>query len=474
MLKIFLIAVFCIFYAAIYSLDADAVITTAGSPWQEISDKAVLKQENINGKADIIINTSNAGCKVEGFGGAFNEKGWTMLSALTADSRREVLAALFDTNKGCRFNFCRVPIGANDYAESRYTLDETKLDFDMKSFSIARDRERIIPYIKAAMEFRPDLKLFGTAWTPPTWMKQNGDYDGGSMKNDPKIYKAYALYLALFAEAYRAEGLNMTAVCVQNEPVYETHYPSCLWTPAQFLTFIRDYAGPLFRERNAKYDLWLGTLPDNNYGLFTRTVLDYPEARKYVSAVGLQWSGLGQMPEIASHYPSMRMVQTETECGNWYWKPGYNPDHPQNDWYYAVYTWRKVRDYMAGGACAYDLWNMILDPDGKSIDSVHPWPQDAAIVIDTNSLTVTYTPMFYAFKHYSAKVDIGAETINTSGMYHDAIAFLNPDGRVVVEICNDLASDLSLNILINNTGYAVAVPGKSFLTAVFNNPGIKK
>ncbi len=102
------------------------------------------------------------------------------------------------------------------------------------------------------MRYRPDLRLFASAWTPPTWMKVNGAFDGGSMKDDPKIYDAYALYLARFLESYQKEGLNVFAVCIQNEPTIDTRYPSCLWTSRQFLTFTRDHIGPLFVRRNAR------------------------------------------------------------------------------------------------------------------------------------------------------------------------------------------------------------------------------
>ena len=172
------------------------------------------------------------------------------------------------------------------------------------------------------------------------------------------------------------------------------------------------------------------------------------------------------MPEIARNHPSLTMIQTETECGNWYWRPGFNQDRPQNDWYYAVYTWKKVRDYMSAGASAYVLWNMVLDNEGKSIDSQKPWPQDSAVVIDTNSHSVTYTPMFYAFKHFSAEVDTGAKTLTTTGTFSDEIAFENPDGRIILEICNSGPKPIELKVRADGSCYSVAVPAESFVTAV--------
>jgi len=94
-------------------------------------------------------------------------------------------------------------------------------------------------------------------------------------------------------------------------------------------------------------------------------------------------------------------MQTETECGNFHWKPGFDPDRPQNDWAYGIYTWNKVKAYFDEGVNSYLLWNMVLDEEGKSIDSERPWPQNAAIVVDKNTKKVIYTPIFYAFKHFT-------------------------------------------------------------------------
>ena len=91
----------------------------------------------------------------KGFGGCFNELGWKALSHLDENERGEVLGALFSTD-GCAFNYCRLPIGANDYAESWYSHNETEEDFAMETFSIARDRQYLIPYIRAARAVRGD------------------------------------------------------------------------------------------------------------------------------------------------------------------------------------------------------------------------------------------------------------------------------------------------------------------------------
>jgi len=441
-------------------------LSTPQAQWRDAEALTVYGVEG--GQTDIQIDPSSLRQEIDGFGGAFNEKGWVALSVLTPAQRDAVIKELFDPADGARFNICRVPIGASDYAVDRYTLDDVKNDFEMVNFSIERDTKYLIPYIKAAMKYRPDLKLWGSDWTPPTWMKTNDAFDGGNMKHDPRVYKAYALYLARFAEEYRKQGIDVYAVAVQNEPLIETHYPSCLWTPGQFLVFIRDYMGPLFRERIPEVQIMLGTLQDADYNKFPRTVLTDKEAAKYVPLVGFQWDGLAQVAKTKKNFPDKILMQTETECGNWFWRSDFifDPDKPQNDWAYGSYTWKKVKAFFDAGVNSYMLWNMVLDEQGKNIDAQRPWPQNAAVVVDKHTKQVIYTPMFYAFKHFSYFVQPGAHYVEIVRGDRQAVAFLNPDGRLVIELENLETSPSAKTISIGDYRIMVTLPAQSWSTII--------
>ena len=434
--------------------------TTSETPWQT-KDPLELTPGTL-ADADINIDTSQLGQEITGFGGAFNEKGWEALSVLPPKERSSVIEALFDPLGGARFNICRVPIGASDYAVSRYTLNETNGDYEMQYFSIKRDKEYLIPYIKAALSCQPDLMLWASAWTPPTWMKTIHSFDGGSMMDDPVVYQAYALYLARFVETYREEGINISAVAVQNEPCIERHYPTCLWTPAQYKTFITDHMGPLFEERKLNADIMLGTLQDGDYTLFP-LLLEDPEVSRYVSLVGFQWDGVNSVAPTHKSFPDKQIFQTETECGNFYWKAGYNPERPPNDWNYGVYTWNKVKEYFDRGVNAYMLWNMVLDEEGMSIDSVSPWPQNAAVTVDKATGRVTYTPMFYAFKHFSYFISPGAHYVS-AGASSNAIAFLNPDGSLVIQLQNPEDKPVVIRINVDESTLSIKLPALSWNT----------
>lgn len=441
-------------------IHALTVITTEGAPFQ----RASVPASDVGAAPDVVVLADKTLQKVEAFGGAFNEQGWAALSALDESERQAVLRALFDPRDGLRFNWCRTPIGASDYALSRYTLAESPDDFAMAAFSIERDRRALIPYIKAAQAVRPDLKLWASAWTPPTWMKTNQAFDRGAIRDEARVYAAYALYLMRFVQAYAAEHIPVTMVVPQNEPGQLTDYPSCDWTPEQYRVFIGEHLGPLFRERLPDTHIFGGTINRPDFDLLA--VLKDPLASAYIDGVGLQWSGLDLAGQVRAIAPDMPIMQSETDCGNWHWLPGYEPEHAPNDFAYGAFTWRRYRDYFAGGSSSYMLWNMVLDEHGKNIDAVSPWPQNSAVVVNKVTKQVTLTPMFWATKHFSGLVEIGARLVETTGGYSDAIAFSNPDGSIVVELLNDLGTARSVRVAVRSSLFDVCLPPRSFASLV--------
>jgi glucosylceramidase len=164
--------------------------------------------------------------------------GWDALSVVSAEIPR-AMTLLFDAQDGANFVYGRLPIGASDYSMSWYTLAETENDYTMEHFSIARDEEMLIPYVRAALEIKPELRLWGSPWVVPSWMMS-----GRNMKNDAQTLEAHALYFAKFVQEYAKQGLIVEAVHQQNEP----GYARVTWTHPQFIDFIKTYLGPKFEE----------------------------------------------------------------------------------------------------------------------------------------------------------------------------------------------------------------------------------
>jgi len=417
------------------------------------------------GRHDFEVMAGKRRQALAGWGGSFNEKGWEALQALDAGARAEVLRRIFAPGEGLSLNFNRIPIGASDYAVSRYSLAETPGDLAMEKFSIERDRKMLIPYVQAAQRLRPDMRFWGSAWSPPPWMKDNGAFDSGKMKDDPKVYAAYALYLAKFVEAYRALQIPVEAVAVQNEPYILTAYPSCKWEPKQYRTFVRDHLGPTLAERKSGATVVLGTFnqPDNE--AHAKAVLGDEKARAYVGVLGLQWDGLPIVRAARKLAPALPIWHTETDCGNHWWEPGFDAEKAQNDMAYAIATWRHIRRYLDGGAELYSLWNIVLDETGKSIDAERPWPQNSAIVVNQATKQVTYTPMFQAFQHWSRFSVPGSVVLEPCGT-DLGLAVARPDGSVAVQLMNPGTGEMKFRVQLGKKAWDAVLPAQSFGTLV--------
>jgi glucosylceramidase len=421
-------------------------------------------QSALTQPADVEVLITNQKHEITGFGGALNEKGWQALSVLPAPEQATVLQSLFDPALGLRLNTIRIPVGASDYALDRYTLDESPNDFEMRQFSIERDAQRLIPFILAAQKVRPDLFVWASAWTPPTWMKTNSAFDSGAMKDDPRIYDAYALYLAKFVEAYAQRGIRIGMVVPQNEPGQLTHYPSCDWKPSQYIKFISQHLAPLFRTRQLQTHIFVGTINKDDWDVLS--VLSDPGVASQIAGVTLQWNGLHWLEPIHRQYPNLEIMQSETECGNNHWMPHFNPVQPQNDFAYAAHTWRKLREFIEGGSSSYMLWNLILDEHGKNIDTQREWPQNSPIVVNREKKSVTYTPMYWATRHFSALVDPRSHVVETKGTYLDRIAFASPDGKAIVQLLNSQPKRTKVTVKVADESFVLELPPQSFASLV--------
>ena len=373
-----------------------------------------------------------------GFGGCFNELGYRALSHLSQADRAELMNELY-APEHANFNLCRLPIGANDYAEDWYSLDETAGDYALAHFSIERDKNCLIPYIKEAQAYQPEMKLFASPWSPPTWMKNPPVYNWGKLVWTPENLNAYARYFARFVQAYAAEGVKIDQVHVQNEPVANQKFPSCMWTGEELRTFIRDYIGPVLQRECPNTELWLGTInapgcdfnhlifdkwASEDYDYFANIVLSDEKALQYITGVSYQWGGkIAIQRTFESWWPRIRLMQSENECG-----------FGDNTWDYALYVWTMMKHYIGNGAESYLYWNPVLEPVGRST-----WgdPQNAMVTVDPASHRYTLNPDYYVMKSVSAVVQRGAIRLGMKGIWAaDTLAFQNPDSSLALSVFN--------------------------------------
>lgn len=391
---------------------------------------------------------------MEGFGGCFNELGWIALQSASEDQRERVLDALFQPDEdGLRFDFCRIPIGATDYSTDWYSCNETDGDFLMAQFTIERDKRHLLPYVKSALRRNPDMALFASPWSPPTWMKYPRVYNYGKLVQDEAHLTAYALYLLKFVLSYEEQGVRLKQIHFQNEPVTHHRFPSCVWTGEEMRDFVRDYIGPLLRQNKPEVELWLGTLNSELYDPYAGVVLADPEARKFLSGVGYQWAGKQSIQRTHIAWPRLRLMQTENECGD-----------GTNSWSYAHYVFGLLWHYLNNGAESYIYWNMVLPEGGECT-----WGgrQNSLVGIDPDTGIVRWNPEFYLFKHICRFVGKGSVRVELAGSWGgNALAFENPEGRRVIVVNNPYDSPNTLTVTFGETQYRVPMSPNSFHTLV--------
>jgi glucosylceramidase len=445
------------------------ITTTEANAWQKGSlFKPTFTWDMLNLNIESIEGNGQSAQIIDGFGACFNELGWTSLEALSAADREAILHELFDHAAGARFTYCRMPIGANDFATEAYSYDETDGDFDLRNFTIEHDRKTLVPFIHAALRHQPALRLWASPWTPPGWMKRNHFYaeakaypgmkengirpdqighEGEDMLiQEPRYFEAYARYFGRFIDAYGAEGIRVGMVMPQNEFNSAQNFPSCTWTAEGLTRFLR-YLGPEMQKREV--EIFFGTLERGNPRLL-ETVMADKEAVPFVKGVGVQWAGKNALPAIHREFPSLLLYQSEQECGD-----------GSNSWAYTGYCWQLMKHYFRNGIRAYMYWNISTATGGLS---TWGWAQNSLVSVDTKAKTFRYTHDYYLLKHLTHFVDVGARRIEATGTCDDALAFLNPDGTLVLLVRNELPHAQLVQVQWRDRALVIELPADSIGT----------
>jgi len=440
------------------------------TPVEKFAKAKTVKLAAGGKQPDITIYPDQPLQRIDGFGACFNELGWEALLSLPEDKRNKIIEDLF-SEEGMNFSWGRMPLGSNDYSLSYYSYNDVPEDFEMKNFNIDRDRYILVPYIKAAKKVRLGLKIWASPWSPPAWMKVNNHYAMGAyngvktidkgrhiaknataFKMENRYLEGYALYCSKFVQAYKNEGIDISLVMVQNEPVYQPQWQSCTWRPEDLAFFIGNYLGPRFRKDSISTTIWLGTVNSGDPG-FTRTILNNKEAAPYVKGLGVQWDFKYAIEAIHKEYPDLTVMQTESVCGN-----------GENNWQSAEYTWSLIQRYLINGANSYMYWNMVLDSSGMS---TWGWKQNMMISINKRTAAVTYNPEYYLMKHISHFVQPGARLLKTPGV-NDLLAFLNPDRQVIIILMNRGEQGKEITIAFGGKNATLETKAKSMNTFVIN------
>jgi len=397
----------------------------------------------------VFVDPSKTFQTMVGIGGALTDASAETFARLPGDKQQEFLQQYFDPQEGIGYTMARTNIHSCDFSSGSYTYVSDN-DASLKTFSIAHDQEYRIPFIKQAIAAAGGkLTLFASPWSPPAWMKTNNDMlHGGKLK--PEVYQNWANYFTKFINAYEAEGIPIWGISVQNEPMATQTWESCIYTAEDERDFIKKYLGPTLQSAgmgDKKLIAW-----DHNRDLLYQrasTILDDPEAAKYVWGIGFHWyedwTGGGKIFDnvrrVAEAYPNTNLIFSEgcAESFNF---------SKMEEWRWGEIYGRSMINDFNNGTSAWTDWNILLDETGgpNHVGNFCFAPVHA----NTRTGQIYYLSSFYYIGHFSKFIRPGAKRIISASSRGQLLttAFLNTDGTIAVVVMNQSNDNIPYRIWI--------------------------
>ncbi len=366
-----------------------------------------------------------------GFGATITEAAVSTYYKMSGQKRKEIMNAYFNVDTGLGYSVCRTHIGSCDASLDNYSYLEKEGDTAFESFTIERDLKALVPFIKEASALRGEgFKLLSSPWSPPAWMKTNGEMNhGGKLKEEYR--ELWARYYARYIKEYAKQGVKVWALTIQNEPKATQIWDSCLYTAEEERDFVKNYLGPVLAEEGLS-DVKLVIWDHNKERVYerARVIFDDPEASKYVWGAGFHWYSGDHFEALSllhDLYPGKALIFTEgceeggPRVGAWYTGEKYGHDiiGDLNNW---TMSWTE--------------WNILLDQTGGPNHVANYC--DAPVIADTAQDKVIYESSYYYIGHFSKYIRPGAKRIGFSKFTNklEVTAFKNTDGKIAVVVMN--------------------------------------
>ena len=435
--------------------------------WITKGDQSALLQDAggidfIQKKPDLTIidiDTTQKYQTIDGFGFSLTGgSAYLINQKLTPAVREKLLRELFDRDNGIGISYLRISVGASDLDSHVFSYNDLpagKSDKEVKQFSMAEDQSDLIPVLKQIVAISPDIKIMGSPWSAPPWMKTNNSFKGGSLKKEH--YGSYATYLVKYIQAMEKEGIRIDALTLQNEPENPKNNPSMLMTSSEQAEFVKTNLGPAFEKEGIKTRI---VVFDHNcdHPNYPIEVLNDADASKYIdgSAFHLYLGDIEALSSVQQAHPDKNIYFTE----QWTSPQGsFDGDlrwHTKNLIVGATRNWsRNVLE-----------WNLAADPQfNPHTDQGGCTSCLGALTIgDTVSRNVSY----YIIAHASRFVPPGSIRVasNINGDLHN-VAFVTPDNKKVLIVVNDSHEAKDFALGFNNQWAPVSLAGSSVGTYVW-------
>jgi len=389
----------------------------------------------------IIVDTTKTFQSIDGFGNCLTGGSATLLHKMDATNRSAILQELFATDgSNIGISYLRISIGASDLSDKVFSYNDLptgETDPSMAKFTLDAERVDLIPVLKEILAINPTIKILGSPWSAPLWMKTTNNSKGGSLK--PEYFDAYAKYFVKYIQGMKTEGITIDAITIQNEPLHPGNNPSMYMTAEDQALFIKQSLGPAFAAANitTKIIVYDHNADRPDYPL---TILNDPEAAKYVdgSAFHLYAGTINALTLVHDAYPNKNLYFTE----QWVGAPG----NLAGD-----LAWH-VRTLIIGATRNWSRnvleWNLAADPNNDP-HTVGGCDQCLGTVT-INGNMVARNPSYYILAHAAKFVRPGSVRIDSnSPSTLPNVAFKTPDGKKVLIVQNDSGGQKVFNIRFN-------------------------
>jgi glucosylceramidase len=436
--------------------------------WLTTSDQFTLLQKQsgiisfgtaVNTNPDIEVDSTQTYQTVDGFGFTLTGGSASLIWKLSAANRAALLQELFGNNSNSiGLSYLRLSIGASDLSASVFSYDDMpagQTDVNLSNFSLSQDTVDLVPLLKEILLINPNIKLLGSPWSPPVWMKDNGNSMGGGLL--PQYYQAYANYFVKYIKAMKANGITIDAVTLQNEPQHGGNNPSMVMSALQQAEFVKTNLGPTFQAAgiNTKIIVWDHNCDNPNYPI---TILNDPAARAFIdgSAFHLYNGDISALSTVHNAFGNKNLYFTEqwtgangTFDGDFKW-------HVKNVVIGSIRNWSKV---------ALE-WNLANDPTyGPHTPGGCTECKGALTISNTG---VTRNVGYYIIAQAAKFVPAGSVRIasNVTGNLQN-VAFVTPTGKKVLLVLNDGGTAVTFNIKYKAKSAVVTLPAGSAGTFIW-------
>jgi glucosylceramidase len=335
-------------------------------------------------------------------------------------------------------------------------------DVELKTFSLARDDAAIIPFLLEAERISAKkLNLLLSPWSPPAFMKTNGERNhGGKLK--PEYYPRWAAYICRYIKEYQKRGLCVMAVTVQNEPHATQRWDSCTYTAQEEKSFLRDHLYPALAAdglHNTGIMIW-----DHNKERALDRARDMIDNETYpmIAGVAFHWYS-------GDHFDAIRMISELYPDKKLFFTEGcveYSRFSSQDQLSNARMYGHDIIGNLNHGMHASMDWNLLTDEKGGP-NHVSNWVE-APLMYDAKTNRLKKKLSFEYIGHFSRYLKPGATRIGHTQYTGqlDATAFENTDGSIAAVFMNKTPGQLPLNIRLNGQVLNVLLAGDAIATLV--------